>query len=181
MKKNKNIPSNVIDFSTFIEDYKRRLDTVNEMLIKIEVVETEDEKETFTRLKTKASEYRTFIAELERINEKKELNVYNIIDKLLGERESIKESLNRVNRLISEGLDYLNDFPDRWYVRQPDQNVVDYINQKYNKELKVDGLLGFECGFGELHGEFAFVPHDVDYSWEITQEEFDQIILNIKL
>ena len=31
-------------------------------------------------------------------------------------------------------------------------------------------------GFGELHGEFAHVPHDISYAWEITQDEFDYIL-----
>ena len=44
-----------------IEDYKRRLDTANNMLKEC------DNKESKERITTKASCYRTFIVELERL------------------------------------------------------------------------------------------------------------------
>ena len=59
-----------------IEDYKRRLATVKEEIAKIDKSKNDPEDITLIRLGTKASEYRTFIAELERLNVQNE-NVQN--------------------------------------------------------------------------------------------------------
>ena len=50
-----------------IEDYKRRLKTVNELLLKMKDSGSVNDIKKFERLNTKASEYRTFIAELEKV------------------------------------------------------------------------------------------------------------------
>lgn len=94
------------------------------------------------------------------------------LDELLSLRESKKDSLRGLNRTIRQGLEQIEGFPSRWYVRNPKENVLVYLSSKYGKTVHSIP----ECGFGELHGQFAFVPHDVAYSWEITQEEADFLL-----
>jgi len=36
-----------------------------------------------------------------------------------------------------------------------------------------------DCGYGMINGEYAFVPADVNYTWEISQEVFDYFYYNI--
>ena len=92
------------------------------------------------------------------------------LNELLSKRESLEGSLKNINRLIKQGIEYVKDFPERWYVENPNQNVIDYLSKKYDIDIQPP-FSG--CGIGELHGEYAFVPADVEYSWKITQEEFD--------
>ncbi len=49
-----------------IEDYQRRLDTINQMIENFKSNGSTNDIRKDERLKTKASEYRTFIAELEK-------------------------------------------------------------------------------------------------------------------
>jgi len=94
------------------------------------------------------------------------------LDELLSKRESLKSSLININRLIKQGIEINKGLPDRWYVRNPNEKVYNYLKKKYNRKFTKNENIGH----GELHGEYAFVPHDVSYSWEITQDEFDYAI-----
>ncbi len=49
-----------------IEDYKRRLDTINQMIENFKSNGSINDIRKYERLKTKAAEFRTFIAEMER-------------------------------------------------------------------------------------------------------------------
>ena len=103
------------------------------------------------------------------------------IDELLARREAKKETMRELNRALLKAFAQAKCFPSRWYVRNPRENVIDYLNKKYNKGLSYNVaaqrlLAGIPIGYGELRGDVAVVPHDVDYSWEITQDEFNFII-----
>ncbi|MCK9446391.1 hypothetical protein M0Q50_05820 [bacterium] len=104
----------------------------------------------------------------------KNLIASNKINTLLGIRDSLKSSMINNDRLIKEGLLYIKDFPQRWYVWNPEKTVIDYLNNKYN--TKFVNIPEVPRGFGELHGQIAVIPHDIKYAWEITQEEFDYIM-----
>lgn len=98
------------------------------------------------------------------------------IDELLSIRESKKSSLKDTNRMLMQGFALIKSMPNRWYVRNNGQkefeSVIKYLQKKYKrKNLNIHQ----DCGTGELHGEIAFVPHDCQYSWEITQEEFNYL------
>ena len=84
-----------------------------------------------------------------------------------------KACMANVNRMIRQGIEYIKGLPDRWYVENPNKNVLDYLSKKYSRKFT---KTFDEEGFGELHGEFAHIPHDICYSWEISQEEFDYAI-----
>lgn len=99
-----------------------------------------------------------------------ELEIAQKLNELQGRRETLKDSLRNTSRLIREGIIAYQKLPNRWYVRNPSKNVIEYLEKKYKREL--NDYKNIDIGYGELHGEFAFVPHDVDYSWEITEEEF---------
>ena len=103
---------------------------------------------------------------------KKLIKQLGTIDELLSLRESLKSQMRKVNNLIKQGIETTKQLPDRWYVENPSQNVIDYLNKKYNKNIVLDANYE-DCGFGELHNEYAFIPADVEYSWKITQEEFE--------
>ena len=100
------------------------------------------------------------------------------LDELLCLRESKIEALNHLNRVIRQGIEKANSLPERWYVRNPKKSVIKYLESKYGKKLS--DYKNNPIGYGELHGEFAFVPHDVSYSWEITQDEFDYALSLLK-
>ena len=100
------------------------------------------------------------------------------LDELLCLRESKTEALNQLNRVIKQGIEKANSLPERWYVRNPQKSVIKYLELKYEKKLS--DYKSMPIGYGELHGEFAFVPHDVSYSWEITQQEFDYALSFLK-
>lgn len=93
------------------------------------------------------------------------------LDELLCLRESKTEALNHLNRVIKQGIEKANSLPERWYVRSPKKSVIKYLESKYHK--KISDYKSMSIGYGELHGKLIFVSHDVSYSWEITQEEFD--------
>ena len=100
------------------------------------------------------------------------------LDELLCLRESKIEALNHLNRLIKQGIEKANSLPERWYVRSPQKSVIKYLESKYGKKLS--DYKSMPIGYGELHGELAFVPHDISYSWEITQQEFDYTLSLLK-
>ena len=92
------------------------------------------------------------------------------LDELLARRESLQSQSRNVNKMIKQGIKYIEHFPERWYVTNPNKNVIDYLRSKYKDAPKIV----FEgCGIGELHEQYAFIPSDVEYSWKITQGEFD--------
>lgn len=94
------------------------------------------------------------------------------LDELMSKRESLKSTLRYIDNLILQGLQQ-NGFPARWYVRNPQKEVLDYLNEKYGRNMQPSPKdLTFSLGYGEMHGQLAFVPHDVSYSWEITEQEF---------
>ena len=103
--------------------------------------------------------------------ERDELNKRGKLDELLCIRESRRSGLRTVERLIHEGIKAIGGLPDRWYVRNPGASVISYLQAKHGRPANV--VREMAVGYGELHGEFALVPHDVSYAWEITQEEFD--------
>ena len=98
------------------------------------------------------------------------------LDELLVLRESKKNALKTLNGLIKQGIAHTKKLPDRWYVRNPNKSVIDYLNEKYKSHVKYidyDFVVTSEIGYGERYGELIMIPHDVDYSWEITNEEFE--------
>jgi hypothetical protein len=100
------------------------------------------------------------------------------LDELLILRESKEESLRHLNRLIMQGLGVIDEFPRRWYVKDPTMAVIGYLERKYGQKLNHDihNPIHQKCGYGELNGHIAFVPHDIDYSWRITQGEFHAVL-----
>ena len=108
------------------------------------------------------------------INPKK-LEYKNKIAELLSLRYSLKYQMSKVNKAIEDGLkNYLKDFPHDWYVVNPKENIIKYLENKYNKELKT--IKDMDYGYGERNEKLFICPHDADFSFEITQEEFDLII-----
>ena len=99
------------------------------------------------------------------------------INELLSIREAKKDSLMEIDRLIMKVLPLLDSMPIRWYVRNNGQDefesVIKYLKNKHNRE---NLPISINCGVGELHGELCFVPHDVQYSFEITQNEFNYLM-----
>jgi len=112
---------------------------------------------------------------MENIEQRKYLDK---LDELLSLRESKKDSMRQLNRTIKDGIKTVGCLPERWYVRTPSESVKKYLKDKYDK--KVEYSDESMIGLGELHGQFAFIPHDVDYSWEISQDEFDYAITLMK-
>jgi len=102
------------------------------------------------------------------------------INELLATREAKKDNLKQLNKTLMEGFALIKTMPIRWYVRDNGQKefdkVLDYLRKKHKREINDDRINTVNNGFGELHGEFAFVPHDVQYSWEITQDEFNYLL-----
>ena len=103
------------------------------------------------------------------------------VDELLARRESKKQTLRELDNALLKAFAQMKCFPRRWYVRNPNGNVINYLNKKYDRGLSYNVvaqrvLAGIPLGYGESRGDVAVVPHDVDYSWEITQKEFDFII-----
>ncbi len=98
------------------------------------------------------------------------------IDELLSIRESKKSSLKDTDKMLMQGFALIKSMPIRWYVRNNGQkgfkSVIKYLKKKYKLET-LETPEGF--GSGELHGEFAFIPDDCQYTWEITQEEFNYL------
>lgn len=108
----------------------------------------------------------------------KQKQILDKLDELLCLRESKTEALNHLNKVIKQGIEKANSLPERWYVRNPKKSVINYLETKYGRKLS--DYKSMPIGYGEIHGEFAFVPHDVSYSWEITQEEFDYAMSLLK-
>lgn len=115
------------------------------------------------------------------MNYDKDQKIYlDKIDELLSLRESKKSSLNNTNKMISQGLNLIKSMPIRWYVRNNGQkefqSIIKYLQKKHKRKNLSAHI---DCGLGELHGEIAFVPHDCQYPWEITQDEFNFLSKNI--
>jgi hypothetical protein len=96
------------------------------------------------------------------------------LDELLCMRASREDSLKKLNYVIRQGFDHAG-FPRRWYVQDPEKRVLEYLSKKHGRPIGAGGTLP-KCGYGECHGEVSFVPHDISYSWKITQEEFDYLL-----
>lgn len=81
---------------SLIEDYKRRLETVNQMLETNQDSGSINDTKKFERLRTKASEFRTIIAELERttIDCSDCENVYEVI-KLIPQQPQVQYDLKK--------------------------------------------------------------------------------------
>jgi len=98
------------------------------------------------------------------------------IDELLSIRESKKSSLKDTDRMLMQGFALIKSMPIRWYVRNNGQkefqSVIKYLEKKYKRK---DLTIHQGCGNGEFHGEVAFIPEDCQYTWEITQEEFNYL------
>ena len=99
------------------------------------------------------------------------------LSNLIQQQYDFKERLARINDLIIQGIDYIQDLPNRWYVENPNQNVIDYLVE--NEIMERPKVIHEDCGYGMIYGNFAFIPYDVNYSWEITQEQFDYFYYNI--
>ncbi len=98
------------------------------------------------------------------------LEIMFTLDEILNKRESLKSSLKHTNNLVHQGIEMLGKLPNRWYVRNPSNKIINYLSKKY--KMEIPNYKNMDIGLGELHGQYAFVPHDVDYSWEITEDEF---------
>lgn len=109
-----------------------------------------------------------------------EFQIGQKIDELLSRRESLQDSLRNTSRLIKEGISAYKKLPNRWYVRNPSKKVIDYLEKKYKRKLQKYDYKLMSIGYGELHGEFSLIPHDVDYSWEITEDEFSHAMSVLK-
>lgn len=110
------------------------------------------------------------------IHNKENIIASDKLDELLVLRESKKNALKTLNELIKQGIAHTKKLPDRWYVRNPNKSVIDYLNEKYKSYVKhtnYDFVVTSEIGYGERYGELITIPRDVDYSWEITNEEFE--------
>lgn len=99
------------------------------------------------------------------------------IDELLSLRESKKASLKDTNRILADGFGMIKSMPIRWYVRNEGQQDFGKVLKYLSKKHKRKQLTIFQgCGCGEVHGEYAFVPDDCQYSFEITQDEFNILV-----
>ena len=86
---------------TLIEDYKRRLNTVNEALENDQDSGSINDTKKFKRLRTKAGEYRTIIAELERttIDCSDCENVYEVIKRIPQQPQVQYDLTKQLNEL----------------------------------------------------------------------------------
>lgn len=73
---------------TLIEDYERRLNTVQEMIEKLKF--KDDANPDYVRLTTKRAEYRTIIAELERGLKNFKEKVFDTLVKFAPEADAIE-------------------------------------------------------------------------------------------
>lgn len=98
----------------------------------------------------------------------KSIHAKSKLDELIMMRSSLKERTLHLSNLITEGIILTKELPDRWYIRNPNETVKKYLRREFEKNLSfADG-----CGYGILHGKIANVPPDMDYGWEITNNEF---------
>ena len=100
------------------------------------------------------------------------------INQLLSLREAKESDLKQLNHVLKQGFEKAACFPRRWYVQGPNRETINYLKDKYQKVFSYnpDSPIDQKCGYGEMYGEFAFIPHDISHSWRITQEEFDFIL-----
>lgn len=115
---------------------------------------------------------------LKNTNVSSKKKILDKLDELICLRESKTNALKQLNIVIKEGIKTVKGLPERWYVRNPNENVINYLEKKYKRNIVNFEIISI--GYGELHNEFAFVPEDVDYSWEITQDEFDYALSLLK-
>lgn len=101
------------------------------------------------------------------------IKILDKIDELLYLRESKIDALRNLSITIKQGIQLVKELPKRWYVKNPSDAVIKYLEKKYNRDLSQYSEYPLPIGLGEMYGEFAFIPHDVSYSWEITEEEFN--------
>lgn len=100
-----------------IEDYQRRLQQATNMLLGYELVNSEN-RETVTRLQTKASCYRTIISELEKViadttgNEK--IDTYSVFNNITDLRPYLLRHPNG-EMVESSCLHYLGDDAQMWW------------------------------------------------------------------
>lgn len=94
------------------------------------------------------------------------------LDELLSRRESLQNSLRNMSNMIKQGIEAYQKLPDRWYVRNPSEKVIEYLEKKHERTLTRYDYSYHSVGYGEFHGEFTIIPHDVNYSWQITEDEF---------
>lgn len=95
-----------------IEDYKRRLKTVDDMLLTEKNSGSINDEKKFERLRTKAGEYRSIITDLEKISEPDEnilsaLGQAHLCLKLMSESKPVKrldEVLAINERILNEHL-----------------------------------------------------------------------------
>jgi hypothetical protein len=122
-----------------IEDYKRRLATVKEEIAKINESGNDAEDITLIRLGTKASEYRTFISELERL----ESNV---------QPDQTPQLVNRI------------DFS---MLRTQKKTLIEIIDQyELNKNVMVSKLLK-ESEASDLNGILNLIDSIQDFACDV--------------
>ena len=104
---------------------------------------------------------------------------------LQKKRSNLEDKIRYTDILIKQGIYFLNDLPERWYVENPEKNVFDYlVDQEIIGQDQVDKIikqpeLYKDCGFGMIYGEYAFIPADCDYAWKISQDIFDYFYYEI--
>ena len=103
---------------TLIEDYKRRLETVNTILESDKDSGSINDTKKFERLCTKASEYRTIIAELERttIDNSNCESVLDVIN-LIPQQPQVQYDLNRQLRELRVAANKLGLYDAADYLR----------------------------------------------------------------
>ena len=102
-------------------------------------------------------------------------------EKALQQRDMYLSKYKKLDRIVKDGINHLVDnsvMPDRWYVRNPSESVISYLNKKYGTTYDYENVKNHGIGLGEIYGELAVVPDDVNYCWWITNEEFEMLIGN---
>ena len=134
-----------------IEDYKKRLRTANEAILDFKTGNTgsENDIKKFVRLTTKASEYRTFIAELERALCASE-NVQN---------DNKSNPIDETPQLISR-IDFST-------LRTQKKTLIDIIDQyELNKNVMVSKLLK-ESEASDLNGILNLIDSIQDFACDV--------------
>ena len=126
-----------------IEDYQRRLNTVNKILEIFESSGSVDDIKKEERLNTKASEYRTFIAEMERLlNSQREIETKPLIVLNQYEKQWIllcKGQLREKYPFKGRWHETLKPLFTEIYLWNPDEdnNYRDYLRGMFNKLLDI--------------------------------------------
>ncbi len=112
-------------------------------------------------------------------------NPKDVLSDIIKKRNKFIEEIQELDFLINSGIKFIDGLPDRWYVENPNPNVFDYLETQeiISNGIKDDYVLYPDvyknCGFGMIYGNYAFVPADVNYFWEISQGAFDYFYDNI--